>query len=989
MPPGIQSPFERPELHQYLTRTRGPIVHLAPVMAGLPGGTAEGHLPRIILDLVKTQRQAGFNSVAVIPGLRPESYKHGSIPHFNMESVDGVPVFVLGNQLESPYPFSPASFDSSLSFSQTFWKFMGAQFGDKVSIVHAHDYSMGLVLASHPLGQKIKTIFSPYDPDYDYELPLERDYVGAGTQPLQTNVCLNLMTRSNPFCSGALSGVKMGVLGTDRTVFWSEAHRNMFFEDADYGPFFNHETNRGINFTALGTSWTPRLSALMDADIKRALHLVYYETYFGGLGLDFAIALLRDEPEDVKNLVYLGAEWMSETPGRRDRALGSFAANPRLTSAVQNIAGYGMDLDPEFSSSKHVGTLGTFLWGIDKGTGLLSQTSPVFYLVNDTGLASRETPITQFERGSKGSVVVGKSPLNVIVAVGLDSVAKQLPPGEWVVLTACDNLKVSGCVTVGDHLLSEDGHGIFNMTLPKMVVGPNIPDGDPRLQPLMDLGLNLVDESTGAKIGFREKLPTVREIQKLSESTGGIVDVNTMIKLIRRDIALLFNDADHYGRACFYNGKPIIEAYAEMGAVPDWSKLFDEASVGSVTQKAWMEKANARDNECFDRRDFRLLWYIANDIVLSSLEPIAFADERYFGGTKIPIDQMKSIYNACVRIMVAEGAHVGAGSGDPEPAEWYFKRDAESGLRGCWKEVFLSAMAVRHSVWRDASWQSSWDAAAHEASVTQKWEGLKPAGVDKDIWSSLWASAKSIHEHENGIGAARINGTWIDTGTKRDLFNAWLKIVSPDIKERTAIRLITGLQTDTHIEQGVAGREFITASNIDSVYVGGESNFCPDSGNGNVVLGRNVVIINSKIRWAGGTLHIPDNTVIVNSELVDIDPVVQENEPKLIYGYKNTQNATFQLSSPLLGDKTVKFGFYGGVVTGTMQLKDGRLLHTIFPMDLNLKGTPNMDLLDQNMSNPFLRAHFKAYYAQAADVLSTSVPFTGMKADEILWEIGF
>lgn len=680
-------------------------------------------------------------------------------------------------------------------------------------------------------------------------------------------------------------------------------------------------------------------------------------------GIEQALGLLRAPWVPIRDLVYICNETVSLAHGRSERADEALGSDVKIAEGVENISIYGRGRHEEFDPDLR-GALGTFIQQIIDGVQRLSPENRIVYGINGSGTATRETPITQQEKGDKSAARVGANSLMQIVAAGCDLVAKQLPEeGEFLVLAAGDNA-FAGTLYVGDHPLAEDKHGIINLTIPEKVVGKGIKNKD--LLPLEQLGILLVNPATGARMSFEEKIP-VATMQTLSKRTAGIVDLNSMIKIIRKDVAKLYGDNEHYMRPSVRNGRPLILAYAAR--IPDWSKLHDEPTVHSTPLNKWMARHDAK----YERGDWRLLWIVANDIVLASLEKIALSQEYLGRFASLEID-WKAVNEVAISTLKKFGAY-SAENNDPVPQEWYFARNKTNSLETNWKELFLAGMAIKYNLGKGK------DFAA-------EWMEYRPDEVDAEIWASLGETILELDQNENGIAAGRIKGFWIDTGTKRELFEAWMKLVDNDQLIRESMRELCGIPQGITVGNRVEGKDKLAMENPDKVFVGGQTHIISTQG-AKIHLGENVVIVDSAITWDGKEdLHIPPNTVIFGSKITEIDPAIQDKGATFVYRFNGNSCKDFTLKTPE-GNKSVKFGFYGGVMFGSMNLSDGQELSTIFPLDLNIKGTPQMELLDRFVTNHNLRDHFKAYYADAESVLQHPVPFTGVKAAEILKNIGF
>ena len=628
-------------------------------------------------------------------------------------------------------------------------------------------------------------------------------------------------------------------------------------------------------------------------------------------------------------------------------------------------------------------------------------------------MAQRETPITQQEKGDKGAAMVGNRSLNQIVTLSCEMLAKQLPPGEWLILAASDNA-FAGRITVGEHLLSEDEHGIINLTVPEQVLGEGITTGDKKLKHLEQLGIVLVDKITGAVLGFKEKISVVKIQELARRAKQKEIDMNSMVKLIRRDIAVLYGDEEHYTRPSYKTGEPVLFTYA--GQTPDWSKLHDEPVVSSNTLEKWMapyeielyrlpeatieafksapglsylkkdENAGtlrvtgtvskgdrekildtvpesneglikklkkAFDQSEWDIRDWRLLWVVANDIVLSSLETIAL-QEKYFGGivdllspaplTNNSKEVWEEIRDASIEILTEFGGF--SNDGDTPPENWYFKRCRNVSLKNNWKELFLACRAVKNRFGEGAK---------------DEWMMRKPDGVEYVLWKTIWETALKLDEKENGLAAGRIDGFWLDTGTKREFFNAWQLLVDENPAKRAVARTISNVREGSAVDHEVTGQELLVIPNRDHVYIGGNTSFKSTKG-GKIHVGSNVVILDSTIYWTGeGDLYIPSNTVIYDSRIEEIDPSVAGDGATLIYRFNGKAGENFEIETPK-GKKKIKFGFYDGVMFGSMPLNDGTELSTIFPLDLNLKKIPDNRLIEDNIGNEDLRYHFIRYF---------------------------
>ena len=936
------STFIRPVLHQ-ITNRRGAILHLT---AEYRGVNECGHVGSIVQNLVEFQRSNGFDAQVVIPG-RPGLVN----PRLDY-------VHIVGNSLQETYPLGEGAYQQLRSYAKEFWKFVESS-NTPITLIHAHD-AMGLVLALRPerlMGiRSIYSIYGPQDPN-----PLDYAFPALNSDP---EISMGLTHR------GMVSALRAGVLSSFRSIFWSTAHRTTLMNGA-YQHFLKAEKDRGVIFIELPGNWRPVDSPTPPDSAKHRLDILYHEIIYGETGIEFANRALAEKSQSVKSLIYICNETVSDIQGRTKRALDALRGDHVLQDSINEIIGYGRGLHQEFDPL-YRGALGTFVYLIGEGAKRLSAEAPIFIGINASGLAQRETPITQQEKGDKGAAVVGNRTLNQIVTVASQMVAKQLPLGEWLILAASDNA-FAGRITVGDHLLSEDEHGIINLTVPETVLGKGITVGDEKLKPLEQLGIVLVNPNTGAVLGFEEKIPVIK-IQDLARRTGGVIDTNSMVKLMRKDIAELYNEEEHYMRPSHRDGKPFLFAYAAQ--TPDWSKLHDEPAVSSCTLEKWMLRFKEKSG--YDRRDWRMFWIIANDIVLSSLEKIALKQE-YFGGIAKMTDEsdptkstavLKEIRDKAISILAEFGGF--NAENDPPQKDWYFKRNRELSLKANWKELFLACRTIKHKFGVNAK---------------DEWMKRKPAAIEYDSWKMIWDTSLKLDEEENGLAAGRIDGFWLDTGTKREFFNAWLMLVHEDPTIRETVRKLSDVSL-RGVEPSITGQENLLYQNPATVHIGGKTSFISAKG-GKIHIGNNVIIRDSVIIWNGeGDLTIPSNTVIYDSRIEDIDPTVRDDGATLIYRFKGTTGQTFEIDTPQ-GKKQIKFGFYDGVMFGSMSLKDGSEVSTVFPLDLNLKEKPDLSLIEKYITNPDLRYHFRQYYGDGVDVIKKPMPFAGMIAADILKQIGF
>jgi len=931
--------FERPIFFQFTNR-RGAILHVTPEYPLV--SKTFGHLGRIVQKVVEHQREAGFNVQVVVPGS----------PEINPSAKEINYIQVIG-ELSAQYPLGEDAFDQMASFSRNFWKFVEiAPF--PIAVIHTHD-AMGLALGFRPEKltriRSIYSIYGPQDPS-----PLDYSVPAANPDP---EISMGITHH------GRDSALKAGVYGAHHSIFWSEPHLSTLMRGL-YQYFIRLEQERGVRFVILPGNFRPVDSPTPPPSAIYRLNRLYHEIIFGESGIEFANRAIGEPWVPIKTMLYICNETVSVLPGRTQRALAAFKSDNKIRDGISEIIGYGRGLHPEFNPN-YRGALGTFVFLIAEGAKRIAPDSPIFIGINASGIAQRETPLTQQEKGDKGAAMLGNRTLNQIVTVGCELIAKQLPPGEWIIVAASDNA-FAGRITVGDHLLSEDKHGIINLTIPERVLGEGITPGDERLKPLEQLGILLINPKTGAVIEFREKASVIA-IQNLAKISGGIVDANSMVKLIRRDIAELYNDGEHYLRPSYKDGDPFLFAYADK--IPDWSKFHDEPIVHSTTLEKWMGKY--KEGSGYDRRDWRLFWIIANDLILSSLERIALKEE-YFGGLASHTLNWEDIRNASLEILKQNGGFVP--SSDPAPDindMWYFKRCQDAKLEANWKELFLASMAIKYKFAEKAK---------------DEWMKRKPASLGYDDWKTIWEISLDLDEKENGLAAGRIDGFWLDTGTKREFFNAWLKLIDENPVNRATIRRLCDVRPGGAVEAEVRNQELLVIPNRDSVHIGGKTTFVSLKG-GKIHIGNNVVIRDSEIVWSGeGDLYIPSNTVIYDSRLEDIDPTIREDGATLIYRFNGRSGQTFEIDTPS-GKKKIRFGFYGGVMLGTMILNNGEEVSTLFPLDLNLKDPPDLSLIDKYITNPDLQHHFRGYYGDGVEVIKKPLPFTDMLAKDILSLIGF
>lgn len=913
--------------HQYLN-TRGFITHLIPGMNS-PEAT-------FALDLARRQQTLGYRTQLISFELQTPQSKDGSMSRIVTPFNDlSLPVTEFGFA-------NPRSWltDDSAHLSPYFWdRVLPSQGIENPSIVHLHGEQMGLIGANRPDEVSIPTLLTFFREPADAE------------------------------------AAEAAIGGCDLTFFLSKYQMTEYSQQYRTLASIPRKLLSQVGY--LGTDWNPNVEGRggLPASYLGRLHSEYYGAVFGS-GIEQAIDMLNTDPESAY-LLYINQDF-----DRISRAWTQLRGNPVIRRTFHDITafGWGVEPDPGLESylrtlpDSYTYTLPTMMFLIQEAAKRLSESTPVVVGINDIGLSTRAIPPVLVALGSKGLLPLGPLTINEIVAREADVILKQLSPGQKIVLIASDNI-CGGRYTVGTHPLSEDNHGIVNVTLPVTV--NNLPANTE------NLGAWYLHPETGGGVYFGEKLPRGVVTDLANRLSGGVVNLNSMIKIIDGEIARLMVDREHYGRPSYIDPqKPLIEAYAEDHVdQTDWSKHFDEPAVHSVTLDRWMQRWEdlraAKDPDgiphpktAYHRGDWRLLWAVSNDVVLESLQKIAFT-EKFFGRFEPYTESdWASINSACISMLKESATFL---SDEQIPEDWFFERSPAHSLKANWKELFLAAMYIKN-------------AFAEPSAAEAEWEGRKPADISTDKWMALYEASLKLDSEDNGIAGARTDGVWIDAGERPQYCQAFRNLVADGSNLQYFVRRLSGIEPEIKVENGVSGQEHLVFDPHNNIYVGEHSVFsCPNGGK--IRLGNYVVITGkSAITWTGkGTLVIPDNTIIWGSSIFDIDPLVQSNRMKLIFNYHQRQGEVFDIEG-LSGPRQIKFGFYGGLCWVTFHLEDGTAPTTMYPLSLNVKGRPDLNLMD-DISDVDIRHHFREYFSAETEPIKKQLPFVGLTAAEILQRI--
>lgn len=984
------SPFKRPTLHQFLN-TAGRITHVVEY-----GSRSAAFVRRI----AEEQLNRGYDvQIIALPGSQ-NAAKLLRTQH-PADISDKIPFFIG----------APANIDRTMSsgnyldeLSNYFWYVLTERSTELCSLIHAHGENMGIVISCRPQGISVPMIYSPFEAEPAHRMEETANLV-------------------------------------NKTLLWSRAQ----FRSASAGSLFHNVSSDPGDLQSkvayLTCDWLPREEPEDTENMRRSLNVMhqhYYKLVFGS-GLDQTHMMLQSPAQQIAHLLL-----NTQTHPRARRTWRDFNTNPGLRPIYRHISTFCWGRPPEESNpdilnmpDDYTYSLGTIAFLIKAALPKLSKDTPIAAVINDAGTSTRETPVVQV-LGAKGLLEIGSASMNEAVARSLELIAKQLPPGRWLIISGSDNL-FAGILTVGDHLLAEDaGHGLFSLTRPFNI--NELPRNT------SDLGWHLLHQVTGARMGFSEK-PKGRDLDRLKDEAkagyGGIAHANTMIKIMREDVAILLMDREHLSRVSFADkNKSLLAAYAENEVdCPDWSLLFDNPTIGKETLNLWMEKwekLNSAGKTKFHRSDWRLFWIVNNDIVLQSLQNVALS-KKYFGqicdasssvvngSVAFSESEWKTVNRACIDILKSSAKFA---ADETIPKKWFFKRCCATGLSNNWKEIFLAALCIKHN--RGDRAKSAWGAS-------------RPANVTADKWAKLFEIAEKLGGEENGIVGAAIDGPWLDTGEKPQLAQASLLIVAPDVSLQSVVRELlstapAGVQVDDSVT--LQPNDCLMIGPGKRVFIGSNSVLsCPNGGR--IEPGNDVVISQgSVIKFMGGpgsVLQIPDNTIICASSMNKFAPGVADPNLKLIYHFHQRPDGKYRING-VTGPKDIEFGFYGGVCWVSFPFDQAkqdqwklpllfsrrpelfdtafeqgiitqridslekasscpadvraRLLDhfhdidisatTIFPLHLNLKDRPDLGLLGDEIRDPDLKHHFRTYYGLGEQsVYSRLVPFIGLPASKL------
>jgi NDP-sugar pyrophosphorylase family protein len=532
------------------------------------------------------------SSEMILEGFKPVTNCKGTpIENMLTNTIDGVPVYVIGEHSAHQYPDASNTLSEYEDFAKGFLQYYhGKCFGD-VSIIHAHDYGMGLALKYFGENENfnIRSVFTMYDPNtFDVT-------VNAGMQPE------DLMFNKE------LSGIKSGLHYADMSTVWGSAHYQhltqgkygRFIKQLGPSHFFNVETN--------WESW--RESGNIPNTAIEALSAAYLEALHGK-SLEFSINL-KKLGITPNNILVSVTERMPKEDPRGDTIKAELEHGLGLSTDVVKTSSRGGGLTTAYTDN-----IGGIIHMFEHlfGPGKTYDPNGLYYALLTGGVGERLMNICLAAAGIKGEVWLGNKTLNQIMIEQAPMIAAQLPnEGKgYVVIFGNDNLMIpDGPLMVGQHLLANAKQKIFLIAQPQRVM--NLREGED-VDYLKELGVMIADKETGTLREFYEKRKTddgkfdvefMKSRLGQPENGGDSVFKNTFYFVMSTDMAKLFHEK-YSAKTNKSNGQT---SFHETYGL-DFSKKFIEATV--IDKKTWLERYNVKD--AYDRLDWEYLWDSAHDI---------------------------------------------------------------------------------------------------------------------------------------------------------------------------------------------------------------------------------------------------------------------------------------------------------------------------------------------------------------------------------------
>ena len=583
---------------------KGSIIHLSNVYNGLIKNDPQmGKFGNTISRIASVQAGKGLNVKVVVPKVRNIDLEGFTQVNENLltKAINNVDVCVVGKEFSKPYPQGEHSIDEYEDFAKGFIEILKKGTFGKVSVVHAHDYGMGMVFP-YIEGEDIIKVFTVYDPiNFDHIFKLKPSHPGLYHDPFQGYAH-----------NGGLSGLKAGIWTADITTMWDEGYLNQLTEKTTYKGFLKHIDN--INpFYRMRTSWRPWDDSEIPESAIESFSRGYLQSLYGK-GHKFSINLFREPLCPDKVLVSV-TERIQEQDDRGAMVENSLkeaseekSLNVEVVRRGQKVKAYGDNVGGLVQMFEAIFSKGDSGYN-KKGT---------YYALLTGGVGERLMNICMAAGGIKGEVLLGRSTLNQIAIKQAKIIAQQLKDGGegFVVMFGNDNVIIpNGPIVTGDHLLSAATQKLILFAQPEQVM--NIPP-EKNIDYLKGLGIMLADPKTGELLEFHEKLAKRDNTgdhfdidfikARLEKSEATSVYKNSFYMAMSLDVAELF-----YKLYSEKTHKDATKKFHEVYAI-DWSSRFVEAAIS--TQQAWMDRYDTKEEiqKIYDRGDWEYLWKAAQEV---------------------------------------------------------------------------------------------------------------------------------------------------------------------------------------------------------------------------------------------------------------------------------------------------------------------------------------------------------------------------------------